>query len=122
MLLLIRGFLVFYGIVALATGIWANLEPYDGVMAPFADNSRRFVAAIWASMALGFFYAAWKPDQTGLFRFLLVALLIGGVARTIALLHYPPEPAILGAMFIELVPPPILWLLQAKLMKSGRIG
>ncbi|MBI1394029.1 MAG: DUF4345 domain-containing protein [Alphaproteobacteria bacterium] len=120
MLIFIRIFLVLYGVIALATGAGVILEPYDGVMAPLEDNSHRFIGAIWASTALGFFYVMWKPSETALFRFLLIALFIGGIVRAAALVYYPPDPAIIALILLELIPTPIMWFFQSRLMNSGR--
>ena len=121
MLLFIRVFLVLYGLIAVATGVSAFLEPYDGITEPFEDNSHRFIAAIWASTVLGFFYVAWRPSETALFRFLLSALFIGGVVRAGALVHYSPDLAIVAVILLELIPTPLMWAMQSSLMKSGRI-
>ncbi|GGD11649.1 DUF4345 family protein [Aquisalinus flavus] len=122
MLLFIRVFLVLYGIIAIATGIGVILEPYDGAIAPFEDNSHRFIGAIWASTALGFFYVTWKPAETGLFRFLLAALFLGGIVRAAALVLYAPDPAIIAIIALELIPTPLMWYFQSRLKKSGRIN
>jgi len=121
MLVFLRVFLVLYGVIALATGVGVVLEPYDGVTAPFEDNSHRFIGAIWASMAPAFFYVAWKPSETALMRFLLLALFVGGVVRAAALVHYAPDAAIIAVTLLELVPTPVMWAFQAKLATSGRL-
>jgi hypothetical protein len=33
------------------------------------DNNHRYVAAIWMATSLAFFYVAWNPSETALFRF-----------------------------------------------------
>ncbi len=119
--LVIRVFLVLYGTIALGTGVHAAGRTYDTVVAPMADNSQRFVAAMWASMALGFFYAAWNPSSTDLFRFLMIALFIGGIVRTAALVHYPPSPAIVAAILLELIPTPMLLWMHTRLLSVGAL-
>lgn len=118
MTVFIRLFLVLYGVIAAATGVGAMLEPYDGVTEPIADNSHRFIAAIWASTSLAFFYVAWKPTETALFRFLMIALFLGGIVRAAALVNYAPDTMLWALIGLELIPTPILWLLQARLMRS----
>jgi hypothetical protein len=86
-LIVIRIFLVLYGVIALATGVHAATGPYQASIAPMADNSHRFVAAIWGSTALAFFYTAWNPASTDLFRFLMIALFLGGIVRAAALVN-----------------------------------
>ncbi len=118
MLLFIRFFLVLYGIIALGTGFLSMAAPYDASVKPIADNSHRFIAAIWASMALGFFYCAWNPSEGPLFRFLMIALFIGGIVRAISLVNYPPTPALWALIALELIPTPILWYMHSKQMAS----
>jgi RNA polymerase sigma factor (sigma-70 family) len=90
MLLFIRIFLVLYGIIALGTGFLGISASFDPAKAPpMEDNNHRFVAAIWASMSLAFFYVAWHPSEVALFRFLMIALFIGGLVRASALRYYP---------------------------------
>ena len=115
MLIFIRIFLVLYGVIAIGTGLHAITGAYQPEVAPMADNSHRFVAAIWASMSFAFFYTAWKPASVDLFRFAMFALMVGGVVRTIALVNYPIDALILAGILLELVPPPIMLWMHTKL-------
>lgn len=119
MLIVIRAFLVLYGLIAIGTGFHAMTGPYDSTIEPMADNSHRFIAAIWASLALGFFYCAWFPSEVTLFRFLMIALFIGGIVRAVALINYAPTPVIWAVIILELVPTPILWYMHSKLLVNG---
>ncbi|MEQ9375320.1 MAG: DUF4345 family protein [Imperialibacter sp.] len=119
MLIFIRIFLILYGLIAAGTGFHAMTGPYDPAIAPMADNSHRFIAAIWASLALGFFYCAWFPSEVALFRFLMIALFIGGIVRAVALVHYSPTPIIWAVILLELIPTPILWYMHSKLIASN---
>ncbi len=119
MLLIIRSFLVLYGLIAIGSGFHAMSGPYDSAIEPMADNSHRFIAAIWASMALGFFYCVWDPSEVALFRFLMIALFIGGIVRALALINYSPTPIIWAVILLELIPTPILWFMHSKLLNSG---
>ncbi len=121
MLLIIRFFLVLYGIIALGTGLLGVTASYDPGTAPLDDNSHRFVAAIWASMSLAFFYVAWKPSEVAFFRFLMAALIIGGVVRAIALKNYPPTTILLFGIAIELLPTVLLLWLHSRLLQSGSL-
>ncbi|HKK67639.1 MAG TPA: DUF4345 family protein, partial [Bacteroidales bacterium] len=77
MLLFIRIFLVFYGLIAAATGFMGSTAAYNPAATdPMTDNNHRYVAAIWMAMSLGFFYVAWNPSETALFRFLMVVVFI----------------------------------------------
>jgi hypothetical protein len=111
---LIRGFLILYGLIAILTSFHSMTEPYDPAVAPMADNSHRFIAAIWGSLALGFFYCAVNLQEVALFRFLMIALFIGGIVRAIALVHYAPTPIIWAVIGLELIPTPILWYLHTQ--------
>lgn len=122
MLLFIRIFLVLYGIIALGTGFMGITAAYDPLAtAPMQDNNHRFVAAIWASMSIAFFYVAWNPSAISLFRFLMVAVFIGGLARTYALRYYPATPFILFGILIELIPTALLFWMHNKLINSGSL-
>ncbi len=71
MLLFIRMFLVLYGLIALATGFMGITASFEASTTdPMLDNNHRFVAAIWASMSLAFFYVAWYPSEVALFQVL----------------------------------------------------
>ncbi len=119
MLLFIRIFLVLYGLIAVGTGFLGIFAKYSADIEPMTDNNHRFIAAIWASMSLGFFYTAWVPSEVVLFRFLMIAIFIGGIVRAISLLNYPPSPAILAGIALEVIPTPILWYIHSKLLNTG---
>ena len=121
MLLFIRFFLVLYGVIALGTGVHAATGVYDSSVAPMADNSHRFIAAIWACMSLAFFYVTWQPSEVALFRFLMIALFIGGIVRAVALINYPASPILIAVILLELIPTPIMWWMHNKLMNEGSI-
>lgn len=122
MLLFIRIFLILYAFIAIGTGFHAMTAPYDPAVADMADNSHRFIAAIWASMALGFFYCVWRPSEVVLFRFLMIALFIGGIVRAVALINYAPTPVIWAVILLELIPTPILWYLHSRLNANSLQG
>ncbi|MDP5172143.1 MAG: DUF4345 domain-containing protein [Bacteroidia bacterium] len=115
---IIRGFLILYGLIALVTSVNSMTGPYDPAIAPMADNSHRFIAAMWGSMSLGFFYCAWNLNEIALFRFLMIALFIGGIVRAVALVHYSPTPIIWAVIALELIPPPILWYMHSQLVET----
>lgn len=120
MLLFIQIFLVLYGIIALGTGFLGISASFDPDKAPpMQDNNHRFVAAIWASTSLAFFYVAWHPSEVALFRFLMIALFIGGLVRTYALRYYKPNPFLIFGIVIELVPTVLLFWMHNKLLDAG---
>ncbi len=121
MLLFIRVFLILYGLIAIGTGFHTITGSYDPAVEPMADNSHRFIGAIWASMALGFFYCVWNPSEVVLFRFLMIALFIGGIVRAVALINYSPTPIIWAVILLELIPTPIMWYMHSKLFNNGVI-
>lgn len=112
MLTFVRALLVGYAVIAIVTGIFGATAPYDAATTtPMDDNNHRYVAAIWASTGLAFLYVAWNPAEVSLFRFLMLALFIGGLVRAFALTNYPPTPFIAFIIAIELIPPPLmLWM------------
>lgn len=122
MLVFIRIFLVLYGLISLGTGfmgISAKFNPAE--IEPMVDNNHRFVSAIWASMSIAFFYVAWNPSEITLFRFLMLALFIGGLVRTYALRYYPPTPFLIFGIFLELIPTVLLFWMHNKLLNSGSL-
>ncbi|MEM1340263.1 MAG: DUF4345 family protein [Bacteroidota bacterium] len=111
---IIRIFLILYGIIAISTGFLGIVVKYDPLIPIFEDNSHRFISSIWASTSLAFFYVAWKPEHTVLFRFLIIALFLGGIVRLAALINYFPDTPTLVTIFLELVPTPILWWMHTR--------
>ncbi len=121
MLLFIRILLVLYGVIAAATGFMGATASFDASTAPMLDNNHRFVAAIWASMSLAFFYVAWNPSETALFRFLMIAVFIGGLVRAFALVNYKPTPFLIFGILIELIPTALMFWMHTKLLNSNSL-
>lgn len=122
MLLFIRVFLVLYGLIAAATGFMGVTAKYNSAVTdPMTDNNHRYVAAIWMATSLAFFYVAWNPSETALFRFLMVAVFIGGLVRAAALVNYPATPFFIFLILIELIPTTLMLWFQAKLLNSGSL-
>jgi hypothetical protein len=122
MLLFVRIFLVLFGFISLATGfmgVTANYIPT--ITDPMQDNNHRFVAAIWASLSIAFFYVAYNPSETALFRFLMIAVFIGGIVRAIALINYKPTPFIIFLILFELIPIAIMFRMHNKLITDGTL-
>lgn len=116
MLLFIRVFLVVYGLIAIGPGFKGITAAYNADTQPVLDNSHRFVPAIWASMSLAFFYVAWNPSEVALFRFLMIALFIGGIVRTAALVHYPATRLIVVGILVEIIPTVVMWWMPTRLL------
>jgi hypothetical protein len=122
MLLTIRIFLVLYGLIAAATGFMGTTAKYNPALTdPMTDNNHRYVAAMWMAMSLGLFYVAWNPSETALFRFLMVAVFIGGIVRTAALVNYSPTPFMIFGIAIELIPTVVLLWFHTKLLNAGSL-
>ena len=122
MLLFIRIFLILYGVIAVATGFMGMTSSYDpAITDAMQDNNHRYVAAIWASMSLAFFYVAWNPSETALFRFLMIAVFIGGIVRAVALVNYKPTPFLIFLILIELIPTALMFWMHNKLLDSGSL-
>ncbi|MCB1199751.1 MAG: DUF4345 family protein [Leptospiraceae bacterium] len=122
MLLFIRIFLILYGVIALATGFMGITASYDATTSlPVLDNNHRFVASIWASTSLAFFYVALNPSEVALFRFLMIALFIGGVIRSLALINYSPTPFMIFGIAIELIPTTLMFWMHTKLLNEGSL-
>ena len=121
MLIFIRVFLILYGLISAATGFLGMTSSFDSSTDPMIDNNHRFVAAIWASLSLAFFYVAWNPSEIALFRFLMVAVFIGGIVRSLALINYKPTPFLIFLILIELIPTVIMFWMHNKLLSSNTI-
>jgi hypothetical protein len=122
MLLFIRVFLVLYGLIALATGFMGSTHGFDPVTtSAIQDNNHRYTAAIWGAMSLAFFYTAWNPSEVALFRFLMIAVFIGGLVRTYGLRYYPATPFLIFLILIELIPTALMLWMHTKLLKTGAL-
>jgi hypothetical protein len=121
MLLFIRIFLVLYGVIALGTGFLGISASFDPATEPTTDNNHRFVAAIWAAMSIAFFYVAWNPSEVAFFRFLIMALFVGGLVRTYGLRYYPASPFMIFGILLELVPTAIMFWMHTKLLNEGSL-
>ncbi len=84
-----------------------------------ADNTFRFLAAIWVGVGVGFFMCACRfRTETTLFRVLMVTLFIGGIGRSIGLLYYPATTELVVLTALELIPPLFLVPMQAALARG----
>jgi len=122
MLLFIRIFLVLYGLIAAATGFMGTTAKFNAAVTDaMTDNNHRYVAAIWMATSLAFFYVAWNPSETALFRFLMIAVIIGGIVRAAALLNYPATPFLIFLIAIELIPTTLMLWMHHKLLGNGTL-
>lgn len=122
MLLFIRILLVVYGLIALVTGFMGTTAKFNPALTDaMTDNNHRFLAAIWMAASLAFFYVAWHPSETVLFRFLMIAVFIGGIVRATALINYPTTSFLIFLIIIELIPTSLMLWFHAKLLHSGSI-
>ena len=122
MLLFIRIFLVLYGLIAAATGFMGTTAKFNAAVTDaMTDNNHRFVAAIWMATSLAFFYVAWNPSEIALFRFLMVAVFIGGIVRAVALLNYPATPFLIFLIAIELIPTALMLWFHTKLLNADSL-
>ena len=119
MLLFIRIFLMLYGAIALVTGLMGSTHSFDAsTTSVMQDNNHRFTAAIWGAMSLAFFYAAWNPSEVALFRFLMIAVFIGGLVRAYGLRYYPASPFIIFGILIELIPTALMLWMHTRLLNT----
>lgn len=114
----IRVFTFLLGVIGLVTG-GASISSGLVDAAPLVDNTFRFYAGIWMAVGLGLIHAAVAYEKSEqVFGFLLRAVFVGGLARAIGLLDYPPEPRLLVAIAVEIVVP--LLLLKARAHAARR--
>lgn len=122
MLLFIRIFLVLYGLIAAATGFMGTTAKFNAAVTDaMTDNNHRYVAAIWMATSLAFFYVAWNPSETALFRFLMIAVIIGGIVRAVSLINYPATPFLIFLIAIELIPTALMLWFHTKLLNAGSL-
>ncbi|MCF8430861.1 MAG: DUF4345 domain-containing protein [Melioribacteraceae bacterium] len=111
-----------YGLIAAATGFMGTTAKFNPKITDImTDNNHRFVAAIWMATSLAFFYVAWNPSETALFRFLMVAVFIGGIVRAVALVNYPATPFLIFGILIELIPTALMLWFHSKLLNSNSL-
>ncbi|TXB62002.1 DUF4345 family protein [Phaeodactylibacter luteus] len=122
MLLFIRVFLALYGVIAAVTGYIGTTAKYNPAATdPLTDNNHRYVAAIWMATSLAFFFVALNPSETALFRFLMIAVFIGGIVRAAALINYPVTPFLVFLILIELIPTALMLWFHTQLLNSGSL-
>ena len=122
MLLFVRVFLVVYGLIAAATGFMGTTAKFNAAVTDaMTDNNHRYVAAIWMATSLAFFYVALNPSETALFRFLMIAVFIGGIVRAAALINYPATPFLIFLILIELIPTALMLWFHTELLNSGSL-
>ncbi len=99
-----------FALISLATGSKVMIRGLEAADATHQmDNDHRFYAGIWLALGLGLAYCVpYLAESTGLFRFLMVSLMVGGVARAIGWSQYPPDRRMVVAVVIELVFPTLL--------------
>ena len=109
-----------FALIALGTGfkdVFLGLVDVDA--AAVVDNTFRYYAGIWAAVGLGLVWCVVRiRESTQLFRFLLIAIFIGGIARAIGLLDVPLERPIAVGIAIETILPVVLWFMQSRIQET----
>ncbi len=83
---------------------------------PFVDNVMRFLGAVMFTLGLGFSYSLFDvQNKTVFFRFLLLAIFIGGLGRLFAWSQLGVVLATIPSAAIELSFPPLMYYFQSKL-------
>jgi|GEM_PF-4090566 len=72
-------------------------------------------------MSIAFFYVAWNPSEVALFRFLMLALFLGGIVRALALRNYPATAFLIFGILIELIPTALMFWMHNKLLQNGSL-
>ncbi len=104
-------------LIALATGAKGSvggLTELEGV-SQVLDNTFRYYAGIWAGVGVGLVYCVIAmPEATQVLRVLMLAVVLGGIARMIGLRAYEVvEAKTMVAIAIEIVVPIAVVGLQA---------
>ncbi len=83
---------------------------------PLVDNVMRFLGAVMFALGLGFIYSLSDvQNKTVFFRFLLLAIFLGGLARLLAWSQSGVVLATIPSTAIELSFPPLMYYLQSRL-------
>ena len=83
---------------------------------PLVDNVMRFLGALMFTLGLGFIYSLFDvQNKTVFFRFLLLAIFLGGFARLLAWSQSGVVLATIPSTAIELIFPPLMYYLQSRL-------
>ena len=88
---------------------------------PVFDSNLRFFGGIWLGMGLAFLWMVPTIEQQGaLFRWLWVAIFLGGVGRLLSwlIIGTPPRPFI-GFLLLEIVGAPVFIYWQWRVAQSG---
>jgi hypothetical protein len=72
-------------------------------------------------MSIAFFYVAYYPSEVAFFRFLMLALFIGGLVRTYGLRYYPATPFMVFGILLELIPTALMLWMHTKLLNEGSL-
>jgi hypothetical protein len=97
-----------------SAGSLGNFTETDGY--PLIDNVIRFSGALMFSVGLGFIYCfSDVQNKTVLFRFLLLAVFLGGLARLFGWSQSGFVSATIPSTATELVFPPVMYFLQSRL-------
>jgi len=118
-ILLIAGsIIVLGGMMGLAqmvgTGSLGNVSEAAGYL--LVDNIMRFLGAVMFTLGLGFIYSLFDvQNKTVFFRFLLLAIFLGGLARLFAWSQTGVVLATIPSTAIELIFPPLMYYMQSRL-------
>ncbi len=83
------------------------------------DNTTRFLAGIFVATGIGFAYCITDlQNKLLLFRFLLLGIFIGGIARVISWVELGVIDATILPTIIELVFPPVMLFLQQRIRSN----
>ena len=113
----LTGLLALIGVVSGVAGILGGV---DGEVASAVDNQFRYFAGVWLAVGLGLAYCAIKiRESTELFRVMMLAVFLGGVARAIGVMEYGADRRLMMAIGIELVVPAVLVWMQGRLRRGA---
>ncbi len=86
---------------------------------PLVDNIMRFLGALMFALGLGFVYSLFDvQNKTVIFRFLLLAIFLGGLVRLFAWSQSGVVLASVPSTAIELFFPPLMYFLQSRLTEN----
>ncbi|GAB7039604.1 MULTISPECIES: DUF4345 domain-containing protein [Catenuloplanes] len=118
---LLRALLTLLGLVPVVTGLLGviggvTFDPTDNASSHYFDSEYRFLNGVWICVGVALWWSLRRPGpRAAVTRFLLVAMVAGGLARAVSVVTLGwPSPVFTAALGVELLLIPALVAWHAK--------